>query len=210
LRGQRGFTLIEMMIVVAIIALLSVMVIPSISSYFQVSIGSAARELAGTVKETYNSTVVTGKVHRLVYDFKAGNYWVEWADQPGSDVLLDTKQSRDREMRKGRFGATGALERLNKERNESFKLNKSVTSKKISLPTGVSFEDVLTERSPEPITEGLAYTHFFPHGIIEQTLVHLKDTSKHRASLILSPIVGKTDMYERYLTAKEAFGETAK
>ena len=194
---KSGFTLIELMVVVAIIALLSALVIPTISSYFKVSLGSASRAMAGTIKETYNSTVITGRVHRLVYDFKENNYWVE----AGSGTLLmDTKESRDRDSRKKRLGTTG------KKEDSPFTMDKTVTRKKISLPAGARFEDVITQQSPEPITEGLAYTHFFPHGLIEQTVIHLKDESNHQVSLVISPIVGKTDMYERYLTPKEAFG----
>ena len=38
---QRGFTLIELLVVIALIAVISALVIPSVSSYFQVSINSA-------------------------------------------------------------------------------------------------------------------------------------------------------------------------
>lgn len=202
----KGFTLIELMVVVAIIALLSAMVIPSVSSYFKVSLASASREMAGTIKETYNTTVVTGRVHRLVYDLKENTYWVESGP---STLLLDTKESRERDARKRRLGANSTTDKEGQAKKEDspFQLDKSVTRKKISLPAGASFEDIVTQQSAEPITEGKAYTHFFPHGLIEQTVVHLKDESKHQVSLIISPIVGKTDMYERYLTAREAFGE---
>ena len=69
--------MIEMMVVLAIIALMAVIAVPSVSSYFSVSLSSTAREIAGTVKETYNATVITGQVHRIVYDIKENSYWVE-------------------------------------------------------------------------------------------------------------------------------------
>ena len=48
-----------------------------------------------------------------------------------------------------------------KKKDESpFQMDKSVTRKKLSLPTGVTFEDIKTQQSEEPITEGKAYTHF--------------------------------------------------
>jgi type II secretion system protein H len=200
---EAGFTLIEMMVVMAIIALMAALAVPSVSSFFQVSLSSTAREMAGVVKETYNSTVVTGQVHRLVYDFKSQSYWVESAT---GTVLLDTEESRKREERKNRFGTEKEKEEAEKKRSSQFMMARSVTRKKMSLPTGVTFEDVKTQQTEEPITEGKAYTHFFPHGMIEQTIVHLQDSSKHHVSLVLNPIVGKTDMYERYITEKEAFG----
>src|SRR4051812_45884040 len=98
--GAEGFTLIEMMVVVCIIVLISSMAMPSVSSYFQLSLNSATRDLATTIKEAYNSTVVSGKVHRLVYSFKDNNFWVESGP---ANSLLDTKESRDKEEMKKKF-----------------------------------------------------------------------------------------------------------
>ncbi|MGK5085128.1 hypothetical protein WDW37_17715 [Bdellovibrionota bacterium FG-1] len=183
----------------AIIALLSAMAIPGISSYFQVSLNTTSREIAGTIKETYNATVTTGRVYRLVFDLKEGNYWVE-SGPP--NVLLDTKESKEKEERKKRMTLDS-----DKKEESPFQMDKTVTRKKHPLPTGVSFEDVITQQSFEPITDGLAYAHFFPHGIIEQTLIHLKDESKHHMTLVISPVIGKTELYERYINSQEAFGD---
>jgi len=199
-RTAPGFTLIEMMVVMAIMALMAAMALPSISNFFNVSLSSTGRQFAGTIKEAYNATVITGQVHRLVYDLKEGTYWVE-AGPPS--VLLDTKDSLKREERRRRMAIDSDK---NKDDTGGFMMDKSVTRKKVSLPMGVSFEDVKTQQTDEPITEGKAYTHFFPHGMIEQTIVHLQDSSKHHISLVISPIVGRTDMYDHYINEKEAFG----
>ncbi len=196
MKQSPGFTLIEMMVVMAIIALVAAMAVPSITSYFQVSLTSASREMSSTIKEAYNSTMITGLPHRMAYDIKTSEYWVEVSQ---TMILLDTKESLERIERRKR------LSKSDEPPPSSFAMDKTVTRKKLKLPTGVSFEDLVTQQSPEPITEGTAYTHFFPHGLIEQTIIHLKDQSSHKVSLVISPVVGKTDMYERYLTAKEAF-----
>ncbi len=194
-----GFSLIELIVTVAIITLITVFALPSISSYFQVSLASSSREIAAIVKETYNSAVITGKVHRIVYDLKKQEYWVESGP---ATMLLDTKETKEKEERRKRFAPLGA-----EPPPSPFKLERSITRKKIELPRGASFEDVQTEQSAEPITEGLAYTHFFPHGIVEQTVIHLKDESKHRNSLVISAIGGQTDVYERYASAQEILGQ---
>lgn len=192
-----GFTLIELLVVVAIIAIFSAIAMPTISSYFKVSLSSAAREMASTIKETYNSSVMTGKVHRIAYDIKKGNYWVESGPPT---ALLETKESKEREERRKVFARAGET-----PPPSGFSLEKSVTHKKMALPSGASFEDVITQQSLEPITEGVAYSHFFPHGFTEQTIIHLQDESKHKVSLVISPLIGKTDLYERYITRDEAF-----
>jgi len=194
---QSGFTLIELIVVVALIALLSAFALPTISSYFQISIHTTARELASTIKEAYNGTVVTGNVYRLVYDLKEGTYWVESGPPT---VLLETKETREKEERRKRFAKLSDT-----PPPSEFKLATSVTRKKRSLPRGVSFEDVVTQQSTDPIKEGTAYTHFFPHGFTEQTVIHLQDTSSHHITLAISSLVGRTDLYEKYLDAKDIF-----
>jgi type II secretion system protein H len=192
--SRAGFTLIELMVVVALVALIAAFAVPSVSSYFKVSLNSSARELASIIKETYNTTAMTGRVHRIVYDFKDNKFWVETGP---STVLLDTAASREKEERRKRFT------RNNKEQASGFALAKDVTRTKKALPRGVVFEDITTEQSPDPITEGLTFTHFFPHGLTEQTIIHLKDTSEHHVTLCISPIIGRTRVIDRYVKKEE-------
>lgn len=202
--SDAGFSLIELLVVVAIIAMATFMVVPRITSYFKVSLNSAAREMATTIKESFNSAIVTGKVYRIVYDIGGQEYWVETAP---SLILLETEQSRERKKRRNRFKSllTPSKDEKDEEEESSIMMDNAVTSKKVNLPRGVTFEDILTQQSPETIKEGKAYTHIFPHGIVEQTIVHLTDESKHHISLVLQPLVGKTDLYERYVTGAEVF-----
>jgi prepilin-type N-terminal cleavage/methylation domain-containing protein len=198
----RGFTLIELLVVVALIALISAMVMPSVSSYFQVSLNSATRDLSSVVKESYNSTVLTGRVYRVVYDFKKAEYWSE-SGPP--NVLLDTEASRKKAEDRARHSRPDESQQA--DTSSSFSMDKTITRKKIDLPRGVTFEDVFTEQSKDPIKDGMAYTHFFPQGMTEQTIIHLMDSSNHHVSLVIAPLVGKSDVYDRYVTTEEVFGK---
>ncbi len=196
--GASGFTLIELLVVVALIALIGTFALPSVTNFFKLSLNSATREMASIVKETYNSTAMSGRVHRFVFDFNEQKYWVEAGPQT---VLLDTAESREREERRKKFS------KKEEPKESEFQLAKGVTRSKKSLPRGVEFEDVITEQSPDPIKSGIVYSHFFPHGLTEQTIVHLKDTSDHHITLIISPILGRTRMIERYLPKEEAYAQ---
>ena len=193
-----GFTLIEMLVVLALIGLITVFALPNISSMFKLSLNSVTRELASTVKEAYNSSIMTGRVYRLAYDLKEQTFWVE--SGPGN-VLLDTKDSKEKENRRKRFQKPDDAPPA-----PQFTMDTTVTRKKMSLPRGVVYEDVITEQSPDPITEGMAYTHIFPHGLTERTIIHLKDTQEHHISLLLDPVIGTTHMVERYVKEGDDLG----
>jgi prepilin-type N-terminal cleavage/methylation domain-containing protein len=200
--AESGFTLMELLVVIALIAVIATMAVPSVSNIFKISLGSTTRDLATTVRYAYNAAMMTKKMHRLVYDLENHSYWVEVG--PAS-VLMDTEESKARRERARRFGSKRDED---KEPDQgAFSLARYVTRKKNEMPRGVQFEDVTTEQNPEPVTRGLAYTHFFPHGIIEQTVIHLQDTANHKSTLVITPIVGRTRVIERYVPAKEAILE---
>lgn len=196
-----GFTLIELLVVVALIGLISVMALPSVSSYFQVSLNTTTREMASVVKDAYNTTLLSGKVHRIVYDLKKNQYWVEVGPD---NALMDTKESLEKaaQRRRLRMQSSDAA-----ETGIQFTMDKTVTKKKMSLPSGVKFEDLVTEQSQVPIEVGEAYTHIFPNGITEQTLVHLADSSRHHSSLSITPLLGRSDVYDRHIEKGEVFGK---
>jgi prepilin-type N-terminal cleavage/methylation domain-containing protein len=127
--SSRGFTLIELLVVVALIALISAMVMPSVSSYFQVSLNSATRDIASIVKESYNSTVLTGRVYRVVYDFKKAQYWSE-SGPP--NVLLDTEASKKKAEDRARHSRS---DEAPQDSSSSFSMDKTITRKKNGSPS---------------------------------------------------------------------------
>lgn len=194
-----GFTLIELLVVVGLIAIIGAFAVPAISNYFKISLNSITRNLATTIRETYNATAITGRVHRIVYDLKSNEYWVEGGPRT---VLLDTDASREIDERKKRFQSL-ADEEKNKKKTSPFQIEKSITAKKTPLPRGVQFDSIITEQSKDPITAGQAFTHFFPHGLTEQTLIRLKDADNHKTTLIISPLTGKTRVVNYFATKEE-------
>ena len=184
-----GFTLLELMIVVAILGLVGLVIIPNIGSTFRFSVQSSAREIATLIKDTSNSAQITGKVHRLVYDLKEQKYWVESTSEM---TLLKSEESM-------------AVEKEEAKKNGGFHQESSLTKNKKTLPIGVKFKDIYTEQSEEPITEGLAYTHIFPQGLSEKSLIHLTDNSKNDVSLIVTNLLGRCTIEGRYMEYKEVF-----
>lgn len=199
LPGNQGFSLTEMLVVVALIALLTTVALPSISNLFKVSLRSLSREIATAIRESYNSTIVTGRVHRLVYDLDKNQYWVE----SGPDgVLLDSAAAQDRKEQEKRWARPE-----DQKPDERFKLEKSITRKKQSLPSGVKFVRIKTDRARAGLTEGVAYTHIFPQGVTEPTVIQIVDSENHAVNLEISSTIGKTRVIEGEMTETGVFSE---
>ncbi|MBU6154025.1 MAG: type II secretion system GspH family protein [Bdellovibrionales bacterium] len=204
IQNQRsGFSLIELLIVIGILGLVGLIAIPSISNTFRFSVQSTGREIATLIKDTVNSAQITGRVHRIAYDLKNQQYWVESTSE-STLLKSDETLKKEKERSRGYFSLKEAEEDEKKNKG-GFRQENLLTKKKRSLAIGVSIKDVVTEQGENPITEGMAYTHIFPQGLTEKTLVHLKDTANNEITLTVSNLLGRCYVEGRYIEAKDFF-----
>ncbi len=74
IRGQTGFTLIELVLVVLLLGLLASLSLPLIDGLGTDGLRTTARRLSGTVKYLYNEAAMTGREHRLTFNLSNGSY----------------------------------------------------------------------------------------------------------------------------------------
>jgi len=75
---RRGFTLIEILAVVAILALAAVFVLPNLSALGERRLHHAAQRLAAELEFARQRAVVTGIPHRVLFDLPNHVYRLEW------------------------------------------------------------------------------------------------------------------------------------
>jgi prepilin-type N-terminal cleavage/methylation domain-containing protein len=80
-RTQRGFTLIEMMVVVAIIAILSMLLVSASSRPVGASARNSAEQMVSTINFARLRAQATRRVHLVQFD--QGHAWVRVASVPG-------------------------------------------------------------------------------------------------------------------------------
>ena len=75
--SQKGFTMIELLVVTILVSALVYIAMPSLRSSTDFNIKSAARSLTGTIKYLYNEAAFKKDIYRLVFDVDRDEYWVE-------------------------------------------------------------------------------------------------------------------------------------
>ena len=81
--SQRGFTLIEMTLVVLLLGLLANLTLPLLSSMEVDRLNATARRISGTVKYLYNEAIMTGLEQRLVFDLADNSFITAQLDPDG-------------------------------------------------------------------------------------------------------------------------------
>jgi general secretion pathway protein H len=77
MRNQKGFTLIELVVVIFLMGIFFLVAIPKFKDITEVNIKSASRRLTGTIRYLYNEAVFKKRIYKLVFDIDTGEYWVE-------------------------------------------------------------------------------------------------------------------------------------
>lgn len=84
LERVRGFSLVELMVVVAVLGILAAIVAPSFQgTYEEALLSSASRELISAVRMAHGQAVATGRVTRLRFEPGKGTYSIEAAGGDG-------------------------------------------------------------------------------------------------------------------------------
>jgi general secretion pathway protein H len=192
-RRPSGFTLIELMIVIAIVAILSAAALPALNSVTGANARAAAGELSGAARYLFDTAALRHETCRLALDLDEGEWWAECtkdrayaARDPSSapfreedDAALEDRFPDERDAEKRRL--------LARPRFAQFR---DRLAKKQALPGGAAFADVWAEHQREPSSKGMAYVYFFPNGQAEAARIPIVD-GDNAYSVVTQPFTGR-------------------
>ncbi|HKK01510.1 MAG TPA: prepilin-type N-terminal cleavage/methylation domain-containing protein [Desulfuromonadales bacterium] len=71
---RRGFTLVELVVVLFLIGLFSALTLPMLTGFGADNLNLTARRITGTVKYLFNEAALSGRVYRLSYNLDQATY----------------------------------------------------------------------------------------------------------------------------------------
>ena len=96
--SEQGFTLIEIMVVLLLIAMVFTLVIPQFQARTHADLKRSALRLAATIEHTFHQSAFRRETLRMHYDLEGSRYWL--------DRFVDPAAEKDR-LAFGRGGPSG-------------------------------------------------------------------------------------------------------
>lgn len=203
---RKGFTLLEMMVVIGVMALTLAVAVPSLSSIWDLEQRGIARELAQTYRFLQSEATLRNVCFRVKYDLDAGGYAIEVGDP--SSLVFGSPEEREEAMQaeekaikmfdtpglSGMSAPLGSPTTVSQDggtgSDKKFAgLDMSGFNSKVEFPVTTRYGFVYTPQYKDPqapTPEGVerkeedgpnvVYSYVFPNGDIEYTVVRLVDS----------------------------------
>lgn len=227
-RARQGMTLIEILIVLAIMGMLLLVSVPAISSLLSLEQSGAAKELGLTYKYLRDEAALRNVTFRVAFNLDARTYKVEVGD--ASTVIFTTPEEREdyeeelaEQLGQGRSSggepeedaADNACGGDGPGRFEGISDPAFETEK--SLPNGSFFAWVWTPQYEEPVEPSdeelddpaeakIVYSYIFPNGTAEYTLVRIAaiDDPEDGYTVEVEPMSGRVTVHGDVLSPEDA------
>jgi len=215
-----GFTLMEVMIVFAIVAAVTMLTVAGLRSFAKTDLRGSASRMAGAIRFLFDRASTTGKVHRLVLDFENRKYWAEVTDDPfifagggrethesrqkeAEAIAKEEEAKREAEEKESFFGNAIPSKYVPKPfipKRAKFGNFRETAVKPVTLKSNVLIGDIYTPRLSEPMAEGRGYLYFFPLGMTEAAIIHLSDAKREtHYSLVVHPLTGRVSIKNHFV-----------
>jgi len=169
LRNGKGFTLLELLVVLVVIGTVMAVALPKFSDMFEVRLKSAMRYLIGTVKFCFHESIIKQVPIRLFFNIEEGTYYfavlAQSAENTGEFVALPSNFAAPRKLPDG-----------------------------VSFIDVVTSHDVEKRTEGDDI-----FIEFYPNGFAEKAVIHLGDEYGRQYTLMVKPLTGDVEIFDDYI-----------
>ncbi len=192
LSKKSGFTLIEIMVVLGILAAVLAIGLPRMN-FKQGNLKSTLRHLSVLTRQMRQNARIRQVNYRLVFDLAlppaTQSYWIEVSPaQTGRSRPKEEKNETDKSNK-----PSGGSE-------PAYSIDTQMLKKPKELPNTIQITDVLTQFEQKT---NLKYVYFWNNGLVDPAIIYLKSSNKAEWSLVISPLTGHSEIYERIVKLDE-------
>ncbi len=216
LKSQLGFTLIEILVVMVIIASVMGLAVSMFSNTAADALEETASQLSGTIRYVYNEAAVQNKYYRLVVDLggvgsEGQSFSVEVSDQPFKIVsseegepdasLSDTppEPSEDSLSPEEEPNSEEVQKTENSPSSQGFAQVSTYLLKPLQISKKIKIKDVTVAHQKTKIEQGKTAIYFFPNGWVEKAVINLSDEKEEQFySLETFSASGRTKIRTKY------------
>lgn len=195
MNNKKGFSLLEMAVVLSIIGAIIAIAAPRLFDK-KADTRRVFRDFIIAGKDLKSRAKLSGSTYRLAFDLteKQQSWWVEKSSKA---VLIDKdKFEKERENIKNPDKDTP-------KPPPDFQADASIFKKKQTLASGFKFKLIESGSLDLTITDGVAYIHFFPQGLIETSAIQIEDPKGNIWTLVYNPLTGRADVIPEAKLLKE-------
>jgi general secretion pathway protein H len=186
---QRGFTLIELMVVIAVVAIISAAAAPALRGISGANARQSAGEVAGTLRYLFDTAALRHATCRLAIDIDNRTSWAECAPRAVTLARSDQPSRVTRELEE-RFPDERDPDRRRLMAQTQFGAFADRLAAKRTLPGQTAFGPVRVEGRSQPAEEGVVYVHFFPGGQAQRAFIPVVDGDL-TYTVVLEPFTGR-------------------
>lgn len=178
---ERGFSLIEVLIVIGLVALVTGMGVSSLTSAFRTSAEAFARQLSMQIGQARDRAYLADKLVRLRVDFGKQTFMIEEAP---SNFLVPKTPDKDLSERE--------KEELAKKEEGVYSPIPELMSSPREMPTGLKMTEVTSSRLRKPAKEGIVDIYFFANGNNDGATLYFETDEQVGYAIRMHPVTGLT------------------